>query len=235
MVLDFSSVSNVDTTSIQTLVDIRSTVERYTSSPVEFHFANILSPWIRRGLLAGGFGTGSALHQLTEIASAFPAGNALDPQEKEAREQAEKERRERALAAGAPVSSTASEDRRQYVHDLESGLGGGREESSHAAGRDSMPPPFHEIGESITVPELDKKDGTQFGSRSGTETGSGKSSADLRRDDRQSGEGNLTAPSEVSVPVIWGADLTPFFHLDLQAAFTASLGKDPRANARTRW
>jgi sodium-independent sulfate anion transporter 11 len=37
-------------------VDARSEIERWADHPVEFHFASILSPWIRRSLVAGGFG-----------------------------------------------------------------------------------------------------------------------------------------------------------------------------------
>jgi solute carrier family 26 (sodium-independent sulfate anion transporter), member 11 len=48
--------SQVDTTSIQALVDTRDQIERWADHPVEFHFASILSPWIRRSLVAGGFG-----------------------------------------------------------------------------------------------------------------------------------------------------------------------------------
>jgi len=59
VVLDFSGVSHVDTTSIQALVDTREEVERWADGPVDFHFATILSPWIRRALIAGNFGTGA--------------------------------------------------------------------------------------------------------------------------------------------------------------------------------
>jgi solute carrier family 26 (sodium-independent sulfate anion transporter), member 11 len=48
--------SQVDTTSVQALVDARVEIERWADGPVEFHFASILSPWIRRSLVAGGFG-----------------------------------------------------------------------------------------------------------------------------------------------------------------------------------
>ena len=48
--------SRVDTTSIQALVDARNEIERWADHPVEFHFASILSPWIRRPLVAGGLG-----------------------------------------------------------------------------------------------------------------------------------------------------------------------------------
>ena len=68
IIFDCSSVSNVDTTSVQSLADVRSAVGRYVGSHVEFHFVNITSPWIRRGLLAAGFGTGEANSHITEIA-----------------------------------------------------------------------------------------------------------------------------------------------------------------------
>jgi solute carrier family 26 (sodium-independent sulfate anion transporter), member 11 len=41
---------------VQALIDTRVEVERWANHPVEFHFATILSPWIRRSLVAGGFG-----------------------------------------------------------------------------------------------------------------------------------------------------------------------------------
>lgn len=41
---------------MQALIDTRREVERWTNGPVEFHFASILSPWIRRALVAAGFG-----------------------------------------------------------------------------------------------------------------------------------------------------------------------------------
>jgi solute carrier family 26 (sodium-independent sulfate anion transporter), member 11 len=48
--------TQVDMTSVQALIDTRDEIERWTDHPVEFHFASILSPWIRRSLIAGGFG-----------------------------------------------------------------------------------------------------------------------------------------------------------------------------------
>lgn len=58
LVFDFSSVSNLDSSSVQNLIDLRRVLERYAGREVQFHFAQILSPWIKRALLAGGFGTG---------------------------------------------------------------------------------------------------------------------------------------------------------------------------------
>ncbi|TFK55266.1 sulfate permease [Heliocybe sulcata] len=73
IVLDFSGVSHIDTTGVQALIDTRNEVERWTDRPVEFHFATILSPWIRRALVAGGFGTGAPASSLPrEIAAVVP-------------------------------------------------------------------------------------------------------------------------------------------------------------------
>ncbi|EPQ58453.1 sulfate permease [Gloeophyllum trabeum ATCC 11539] len=73
VVLDFSAVSHIDTTGVQSLLDTRVEVERWADGPVEFHFACILSPWIRRALIAAGFGTGTPSAKLPqEIAPVVP-------------------------------------------------------------------------------------------------------------------------------------------------------------------
>jgi len=56
IVLDFSGVNNIDSTGIQTLLDVQITLDRYADHHVPWHFANISSTSIRRTLIAGGFG-----------------------------------------------------------------------------------------------------------------------------------------------------------------------------------
>ena len=73
IVLDFSAVPNVDTTGVQILIDTRRELEKWADGPVEFHFATILSPWVRRALLAGGFGIGDGSHIPVEVAPVVPA------------------------------------------------------------------------------------------------------------------------------------------------------------------
>lgn len=80
VVFDFGGVSNIDTTSVQNLVDLRRVLERYADREIEFHFATILSPWIKRALLAGGFGTGKSLFERPlEIAPVVPSGGETIP------------------------------------------------------------------------------------------------------------------------------------------------------------
>lgn len=54
--LDFSQVVQVDSTAIQTLVDLRKAVHKYADRQVEFHFCGIISSWVKRSLLSMGFG-----------------------------------------------------------------------------------------------------------------------------------------------------------------------------------
>ncbi|CEI64825.1 Sulfate permease 2 [Fusarium venenatum] len=57
VVMDFSSVNNVDITSIQRLIDIRNQLDSYASpNGVDWHFACINNRWTKRALIAAGFG-----------------------------------------------------------------------------------------------------------------------------------------------------------------------------------
>ncbi|KAJ1666045.1 hypothetical protein IW140_005857 [Coemansia sp. RSA 1813] len=57
VILDFTGVSNVDITSIQNLIDVRKQLDRYSDNDVAWHFSGVGSPWVRRALVAGGFGS----------------------------------------------------------------------------------------------------------------------------------------------------------------------------------
>ncbi|THU89361.1 sulfate permease [Dendrothele bispora CBS 962.96] len=82
IVLDFSTISHIDTTAVQSLIDTRNEIERWTDHPVEFHFATILSPWIRRALIAGGFGVGHSSSRVPqEIAAVVPYRDGLRDRE----------------------------------------------------------------------------------------------------------------------------------------------------------
>ncbi|RDW95213.1 sulfate permease [Coleophoma crateriformis] len=57
VILDFSAVNNIDSTSIQNLIDVRNQLDRYTApDSVEWHMANINNRWTKRALAHAGFG-----------------------------------------------------------------------------------------------------------------------------------------------------------------------------------
>ncbi|KIX04210.1 uncharacterized protein Z518_07764 [Rhinocladiella mackenziei CBS 650.93] len=57
IILDFSSVNNVDVTSIQILIDVRNQLDRYASPDVvQWHLACINNRWTKRALASAGFG-----------------------------------------------------------------------------------------------------------------------------------------------------------------------------------
>lgn len=57
IILDFSSVNNVDITSVQNLLDVRSQLDKYAAPDVvEWHFASIGNRWTKRALSSAGFG-----------------------------------------------------------------------------------------------------------------------------------------------------------------------------------
>lgn len=57
IILDFSSVNNVDITSVQHLIDVRNQLDRYAApDKVDWHLACINNRWTKRGLASAGFG-----------------------------------------------------------------------------------------------------------------------------------------------------------------------------------
>ncbi|KAI5365930.1 Putative SLC26A/SulP transporter, STAS domain, sulfate anion transporter, STAS domain superfamily [Septoria linicola] len=57
VVVDFSSVNNVDLTSIQNLIDVRNQLDRYTAPErVQWHIACVNNRWTKRALANAGFG-----------------------------------------------------------------------------------------------------------------------------------------------------------------------------------
>ncbi|KAF2844785.1 sulfate permease-like protein [Plenodomus tracheiphilus IPT5] len=60
VVLDFSTVNVIDVTSVNGLIDLRSTLDRYAApGVVEWHFAGVHNRWTRRALAFAGFGAPS--------------------------------------------------------------------------------------------------------------------------------------------------------------------------------
>lgn len=60
VVLDFSTVNAIDVTSVNGLIDLRNTLDRYAApAVVEWHFAGVHNRWTRRALAFAGFGAPS--------------------------------------------------------------------------------------------------------------------------------------------------------------------------------
>ncbi|KAI9894529.1 MAG: Sulfate permease 2 [Vezdaea aestivalis] len=57
IILDFSTVNNVDVTSVQHMIDVRNQLDRYTAPDrVDWHIASITNRWTKRALANAGFG-----------------------------------------------------------------------------------------------------------------------------------------------------------------------------------
>ncbi|KAF1997606.1 sulfate permease 2 [Amniculicola lignicola CBS 123094] len=81
IILDLSSVNNVDITSVQNLIDVRNQLDRYAApDSVDWHFCCINNRWTKRALVAAGFGyhtpasDGSGTHRWKPIFSVADIG-----------------------------------------------------------------------------------------------------------------------------------------------------------------
>ncbi|KAF1846424.1 sulfate permease-like protein [Cucurbitaria berberidis CBS 394.84] len=73
VVLDFSTINNIDITSVQGLLDLRNTLDRFAApAVVEWHFAGVQNRWTRRALAFAGFGF-PAISSVDELADWCPA------------------------------------------------------------------------------------------------------------------------------------------------------------------
>jgi sodium-independent sulfate anion transporter 11 len=106
VVLDFAAVNNVDITSVQGLIDVRNTLDRYAApSTVEWHFASVLNSWTRRALAISGFGypIANSPDEIGNWAPAFTVASSLAGATKD------DERRAAALEA---ASDSSDEEKR---------------------------------------------------------------------------------------------------------------------------
>ncbi|KAM0313295.1 hypothetical protein ACHAPQ_012070 [Fusarium lateritium] len=75
IVVDCSTIHNIDITSVQGLVDVRNALDRWASpSTIEWHFGGLHNRWARRALAAAGFGRSAAedYHTIGSWASVLP-------------------------------------------------------------------------------------------------------------------------------------------------------------------
>lgn len=81
VIMDFSSVNNIDITSVQHLIDVRNQLDRHAApEKVQWHFASITNRWTKRGLASAGFGVpaeseeGGSFHHWQPIFSVADIG-----------------------------------------------------------------------------------------------------------------------------------------------------------------
>jgi solute carrier family 26 (sodium-independent sulfate anion transporter), member 11 len=138
IILDFSSVNNVDVTSIQNLIDVRNQLDRYAApESVQWHFACINNRWTKRALASAGFGypsgSSSEFHRwkpifsVAELGGSASAAEVAEMEENRRRSVANQQRHhdaEKHPSSGRPVvhedqieSETTSSD-----HDLQKTL-----------------------------------------------------------------------------------------------------------------
>ena len=216
VVLDFSSVSNIDTTSVQNLVDLRRALERYADREVEFHFATILSPWIKRALVAGGFGTGAPVQaRPLEIAPVVASGTQRVPvRESFLRKQyppsvvSVVSSRGRTSAPGTPPNG-----RRTSLTTSAAGMGTSRERSLSQA---TMPEVL--AGHEPTIAEEASEDVTS------TRAYSGEIPTVVEPEQQQQQQPPQDEEAGNHGPLV--SPMFSRFHLDLPSAVAAAVGYD---------
>lgn len=120
IILDFSSVNNVDVTSVQHLIDVRNQLDRHAApDTVQWHFASINNRWTKRALVNAGFGyptphNDGGFHRWKPIFSVADMGG-----DASAAAAAERDLNRRQLKREA--TKDAEEGRSQSVYDREIG------------------------------------------------------------------------------------------------------------------
>lgn len=124
IILDFSSVNNVDITSVQHLIDVRNQLDKYAAPhTVQWHIACINNRWTKRALAAAGFGYPTAeaeegFHRWKPIFSVAELGGASSAAE--AAEDALNRQRTRDVESGRIRSSHGAQDsvaRKDFTED----------------------------------------------------------------------------------------------------------------------
>ncbi|KAL8819610.1 MAG: hypothetical protein Q9191_007698 [Dirinaria sp. TL-2023a] len=126
IILDFSSVNNVDITSVQQLIDVRNQLDRYAApDKVDWHLACINNRWTKRALASAGFGypaptiDAPAYQRWKPIFSVAEIGGS------------------HSAAAAAEIRDNQEEYRRQRSVDIEKTTGHARTEPGNDGSSDS--------------------------------------------------------------------------------------------------
>lgn len=125
IILDFSSVNNVDVTSVQNLIDVRNQLDRYAApDAVEWHLASINNRWTKRALASAGFGypTPASMHgefhRWKPVFSVAEIGGGSSPAAAAEREANERKLRENDIEGGYPGASNYKEQENDLQREL---------------------------------------------------------------------------------------------------------------------
>jgi sodium-independent sulfate anion transporter 11 len=132
IILDFSSVNNVDITSVQQLIDVRNQLDKYVSpSVIDWHFTSINNRWTKRALVSAGFGyptisTGDATisrwKPIFSIAEIGGTDSAAQVAESLANDKELKEAREREIQRPSPIEDRIGSDSKSSISELKANL-----------------------------------------------------------------------------------------------------------------
>ncbi|KAH9902197.1 putative sulfate permease [Xylariomycetidae sp. FL2044] len=121
VILDFSSVNNIDVTSVQQLIDVRNQLDRYTAPDVvDWHMAALSNRWTKRALVSAGFGNPTArpdgvpsrwksIFSVAEIGGSDSAAAAAEKEARHEKGDEESPTRLSTSGAGAPYGEDAIE------------------------------------------------------------------------------------------------------------------------------
>ncbi len=215
IILDFSSVNNVDITSVQHLIDVRNQLDRHAApEKVEWHLACIQNRWTKRALASAGFGypsptnaDGPALfNRWKPVFSVAEIGGAAS------------------AAAAAELSENERELRRLRTRDLESGGGGGGGGGGGVADADA---------EADDIVAVEQWGGTAAAAATKRSVASSEKAGPRDGDDDGASYGKeLDASKAYShdatrVAVVHGLN-RPLFHIDLTSALQSAVANVER-------
>lgn len=136
IILDFSSVNNVDITSVQQLIDVRNQLDKYVSpSVIDWHFTSINNRWTKRALVSAGFGyptistgdsTISRWKPIFSIAEIGGSSSAAQAAEALSNEKGLKITRDREIERPTPVIERIGSDSKSSLSELKGNVRPGR-------------------------------------------------------------------------------------------------------------
>ncbi|KAI9473831.1 MAG: sulfate transporter family-domain-containing protein [Benjaminiella poitrasii] len=113
IVLDCSAINHLDSTGVQTLLDLKLSINRYVGHEVEWHFASVATPAIRNVLITGGFGSqagrGPRTGELLPVVPVHQDGPRCDLNNKDEMVSSHHEQQRRAKRSADEEASLTSE------------------------------------------------------------------------------------------------------------------------------